>query len=146
MLADVQTRFGLARPFHRVGNYETEHQRALVREVCAVVQTGRLVVVSGLSRDSGERRDDLLRLSSASRQNGGVEQPAGRVRRCCASDDPSRRRHADVDAGVDAAARGCRLRGSLGPAAVLGAIAGSARPSRCGLRLRPWGFAPDRRS
>ena len=48
MLADVQTRFGLARPFHRVGNYETEHQRALVREVCAVVQTGRLVVVSGL--------------------------------------------------------------------------------------------------
>jgi hypothetical protein len=39
MLADVQARFGLARPFHRVGNYETEHQRALVREVCAVVQT-----------------------------------------------------------------------------------------------------------
>jgi ABC-type sugar transport system ATPase subunit len=32
----------------RVGNYETEHQRALVREVCAVVQTGRLVVVAGL--------------------------------------------------------------------------------------------------
>ena len=48
MLADVQTHFGLARPFHRVGNYETEHQRTLVREVCAVVQTGRLVVVAGL--------------------------------------------------------------------------------------------------
>ena len=48
MLADVQARFGLARPFHRVGNYETEHQRVLVREVCAVVQTGRLVVVAGL--------------------------------------------------------------------------------------------------
>jgi type II secretory pathway predicted ATPase ExeA len=51
MLADVQARFGLARPFHRVGNYETEHQRALVHEVyevCAVVQTGRLVVVAGL--------------------------------------------------------------------------------------------------
>ena len=48
MLADVQAHFGLARPFHRVGNYETEHQRALVREVCAVVQTGRLVVVAGL--------------------------------------------------------------------------------------------------
>lgn len=48
MLADVQARFGLARPFHRVGNYETEHQRALVREVCAVLQTGRLVVVAGL--------------------------------------------------------------------------------------------------
>ncbi len=48
MLAEVQAHFGLTRPFHRVGNYETEHQRALVREVCAVVQTGRLVVVAGL--------------------------------------------------------------------------------------------------
>jgi len=48
MLDDVQAHFGLARPFYRVGNYETEHQRALVREVCAVVQTGRLVVVAGL--------------------------------------------------------------------------------------------------
>jgi len=48
MLADVQAHFGLTRPFHRVGNFETEHQRALVREVCAVVQTGRLVVVAGL--------------------------------------------------------------------------------------------------
>ena len=48
MLADVQAHFGLTRPFHGVGNYETEHQRALVREVCAVVQTGRLVVVAGL--------------------------------------------------------------------------------------------------
>jgi type II secretory pathway predicted ATPase ExeA len=43
MLADVQAHFGLAKPFQRVGNFETEHQRALVREVCAVVQTGRLV-------------------------------------------------------------------------------------------------------
>ena len=48
MLADVQAHFGLTRPFHGAGNYETEHQRALVREVCAVVQTGRLVVVAGL--------------------------------------------------------------------------------------------------
>jgi len=48
MLADVQGHFGLAKPFQRVGNFETEHQRALVREVCAVVQTGRLVVVAGL--------------------------------------------------------------------------------------------------
>jgi hypothetical protein len=48
MLADVQAHFGLAGPFHRVGNFETEHQRALVREVCGVVQTGRLVVVAGL--------------------------------------------------------------------------------------------------
>jgi len=48
MLADVQAHFGLGGPFHRVGNSETEHQRALVLEVCAVVQTGRLVVVSGL--------------------------------------------------------------------------------------------------
>jgi type II secretory pathway predicted ATPase ExeA len=48
MLADVQAQFGLARPFHRVGNFETEHQRALMREVCAVVQSGRLVVVAGL--------------------------------------------------------------------------------------------------
>lgn len=48
MLADVQAHFELTRPFQGVGNYETEHQRALVREVCAVAQTGRLVVVSGL--------------------------------------------------------------------------------------------------
>ena len=32
-IADVQAHFGLAGPFHRVGNFETEHQRALVREV-----------------------------------------------------------------------------------------------------------------
>ena len=48
MLADVQAHFGLAKPFQRVGNFETDHQRALVREVYAVVQTGRLVVVAGL--------------------------------------------------------------------------------------------------
>jgi type II secretory pathway predicted ATPase ExeA len=48
MIADVQAHFGLAKPFQRVGNFETEHQRALVREVCAVAQTGRLVVVAGL--------------------------------------------------------------------------------------------------
>ena len=48
MLADVQTQFGLAKPFQRAGNFETEHQRALVREVYAVVQTARLVVVAGL--------------------------------------------------------------------------------------------------
>ena len=48
MLADVQTQFGLAKPFQRAGNSETEYQRALVREVYAVVQTARLVVVAGL--------------------------------------------------------------------------------------------------
>ncbi len=48
MLADVQAHFGLAKPFQRVGNFETEHQHALVREVYGVVQTGRLVVVTGL--------------------------------------------------------------------------------------------------
>jgi type II secretory pathway predicted ATPase ExeA len=48
MLADVQAHFGLAKPFQRVGNFETEHQHALVREVYGVVQTGRLVVVAGL--------------------------------------------------------------------------------------------------
>ena len=48
MLADVRAHFGLTRPFHRVGNYETEHQRTLIREVCSAVQTGRLVVVAGL--------------------------------------------------------------------------------------------------
>ena len=48
MLADVQAHFGLTRPLHRVGNFETDHQCALIREVCAVVQTGRLVVVAGL--------------------------------------------------------------------------------------------------
>ena len=58
MLADVQSHFGLARPFHGAGNFETEHQRSLVREVCAAVQTGRLVVVSGLV---GSRKTHLLR-------------------------------------------------------------------------------------
>ncbi len=48
MLADVQTQFGLAKPFQQAGNFETEHQRALVREGYAVVQTARLVVVAGL--------------------------------------------------------------------------------------------------
>ena len=57
MLADVQAHFGLAKPFQRVGNFETEHQRALVREVCIVVQTGRLVVVAGLV---GSGRTHLL--------------------------------------------------------------------------------------
>jgi type II secretory pathway predicted ATPase ExeA len=58
MLADVQTHFGLTRPFDRAGNFETEHQTALVREVCATVQTGRLVVVSGLV---GSGKTHLLR-------------------------------------------------------------------------------------
>ena len=48
MLADVQSSYGLARPFQGAGNFETEHQRVIVREVCAAVQTGRLIVVSGL--------------------------------------------------------------------------------------------------
>ena len=48
MLVDVQAHFGLAKPFQRVGNFETEHQHALNREVYSVVQTGRLVVVAGL--------------------------------------------------------------------------------------------------
>ena len=48
MLADVQAHFGLAKPFQRAGNFETEHQHALIREVYAMVQTGRLVVVTGL--------------------------------------------------------------------------------------------------
>lgn len=58
MLADVQSSYGLARPFQGVGNFETEHQRTLVREVCAAVQTGRLVVVSGLV---GSGKTHLLR-------------------------------------------------------------------------------------
>jgi hypothetical protein len=45
MRADVQAHFG---PFQGAGTFETDHQRSLVREVCAAVQTGRLVVVSGL--------------------------------------------------------------------------------------------------
>ncbi|KAJ8136122.1 hypothetical protein OY671_010665, partial [Metschnikowia pulcherrima] len=36
-----------ARPFQGAGNFETEHQRVIVREVCAAVQTGRSIVVSG---------------------------------------------------------------------------------------------------
>ena len=58
MLADVQQAYGLARPFHGAGNFETEHQRMLVREVCSAVQTGRLVVVSGLV---GSGKTHLLR-------------------------------------------------------------------------------------
>ena len=41
-------------------------------------------------RDSGERRDDLLRLSSAGRQDSVVEWSAGGALRRCASYDPSR--------------------------------------------------------
>ena len=48
MLATVQEHFGLTRPFHRVGNFDTAHQTQLIREVVAVVQTGRMVVVAGL--------------------------------------------------------------------------------------------------
>src|SRR3546814_13874464 len=58
MLADVQSSYGLARPFQGVGNFETEHQRNLVREVCAAVKTGRLIVVSGLV---GSGKTHLLR-------------------------------------------------------------------------------------
>src|SRR3546814_4626010 len=58
MLADVQSSYGLARPFQGVGNFETEHQRNLVREVCAAVQPGRLIVVSGLV---GSGKTHLLR-------------------------------------------------------------------------------------
>lgn len=58
MLADVQEDYGLARPFQGAGNFETEHQRVIVREVCATVQTGRLVVLSGLV---GSGKTHLLR-------------------------------------------------------------------------------------
>lgn len=58
MLADVQSSYGLARPFQGAGNFETEHQRIIVREVCAAVQTGRLIVVSGLV---GSGKTHLLR-------------------------------------------------------------------------------------
>lgn len=58
MLADVQSSYGLARPFQGAGNFETEHQRTIVRQVCAAVQTGRLVVVSGLV---GSGKTHLLR-------------------------------------------------------------------------------------
>ena len=58
MLADVQTHFGLVRPFHAAGNFATEHQRTLVQEVCAAVQTGRLIVVAGLV---GSGKTHLLR-------------------------------------------------------------------------------------
>jgi len=58
MLADVQSSYGLARPFQVVGNFETEHQRTIVQEVCATVQAGRLVVVSGLV---GSGKTHLLR-------------------------------------------------------------------------------------
>jgi len=70
MLADVPSGYGLARPFQGAGNFETEHQRTIVRQVCAAVQTGRLVVVSGLvgsGADSGGSRprirDDVARHS-----------------------------------------------------------------------------------
>lgn len=48
MLADVQSQYGLARLFQGAGNFETQHQGMLVREVCAAVATGHLIVVSGL--------------------------------------------------------------------------------------------------
>jgi type II secretory pathway predicted ATPase ExeA len=58
MLADVQSHFGLRRPFHDAGTFETEHHRAVIREVCSVVQTGRLVIISGLV---GSGKTHLLR-------------------------------------------------------------------------------------
>src|SRR3546814_3893284 len=58
MSSDVCSSDLLARPFQGVGNFETEHQRNLVREVCAAVQTGRLIVVSGLV---GSGKTHLLR-------------------------------------------------------------------------------------
>lgn len=58
MRADVQAHFGLVRPFQGAGTFETDHQRSLVREVCAAVQTGRLVAVSGLV---GSGKTHLLR-------------------------------------------------------------------------------------
>jgi type II secretory pathway predicted ATPase ExeA len=48
MLADVQAHFGFKRPLYGVGVFETDHQRTVVREVCSAVQTGRLVLLSGL--------------------------------------------------------------------------------------------------
>ena len=48
MLADVQAHFGFRRPLYGAGVFETEHQRTIVREVCSAVQTGRLVLLSGL--------------------------------------------------------------------------------------------------
>src|ERR1700679_3500664 len=74
-------------------------------------------------RDSGERRDDLLRLSSAGGQDGGLDRPTRRVRRRRVSDDPFRLRPLDVDAGMDVTARGCRLRDPFGSAALRGAAA-----------------------
>ncbi|ORM61619.1 hypothetical protein HA45_20355 [Pantoea rodasii] len=58
ILSDVQSSYDLDRPFQGVGNFETEHQRTLIREVCSAIQTGRLVVVSGLV---GAAKTHLLR-------------------------------------------------------------------------------------
>lgn len=58
MLADVQSSYGLARPFQGAGNFATDHQGTIVREVCAAVATGRLIVVSGLV---GSGKTHLLR-------------------------------------------------------------------------------------
>src|SRR3546814_5714368 len=60
MLADVQSSYGLARPFQGVGSFETEHQRNLVREVCAAVQTGRL-----RSEEHTSELQSLMRISYA---------------------------------------------------------------------------------
>ena len=51
MLADVQSSYGLDRPFQGAGNFETEHQRTIIREVCAAVQTC-LLYTSPSPRDS----------------------------------------------------------------------------------------------
>ena len=72
MLADVQQAYGLARPFQGAGNFETEHQSMLVREVCAAVQTGRLVDLGNV-RMVGMTKDDLqdmfkLRFDDAGRK------------------------------------------------------------------------------
>ena len=75
MLADVQARFGFKRPLYGVGVFSaksrsdlrgTDHQRPVVREVCSAVQTGRLVLLSGLVRSGKTHRlarieDELTR-------------------------------------------------------------------------------------
>ena len=75
-------------------------------------------------RDSGERRDNLLCLSSTRWQGGGHERSARRFRGRCASHDSSCRRHADVDARVDVAACGCSLQIRTAPRLCLARLRG----------------------
>ena len=48
MLTEVMEHFGLARDLHTAGFYETPHHKQVLKELRAVLPSGRLIAVTGL--------------------------------------------------------------------------------------------------